>query len=752
MAEVAFGALEAAVCITEVVKLLYNYTHGVKDAKDDIRKLTQELFALKGALEHFHLHGQIGLEKSTQTQLHSMLQMTQESLNSIQARLGTPRSSTFGKFATTLSWPFKSREIQKHLDTIERAKTWFVMVILKDSSELTLAVYDEMKMVVQMIHQDMIDKQTREMMQETDDLLAWLGPVHVDEMLEKATRNKIPGTGRWILNDMLADWIECPDVDQPLIWVTGKSGSGKTVLFSTIIDELQRRYSQKSSTNVNFGYHCCSLDDAASQQVSNIFGSILAKAGHARPEILQHIAPYKRTSTSLVPQNSLSIAEVLEIMAYVLDSCDRFYVLVDALNETPHEEELVKALLQLCEQHSKIRILVTCTREPLTSSPAIKERVMDIDFVNNDIESYVLHRLATESCFRVLSPKIHTEIQQKIIAGADGMFRWAKLCMDRLSVLRTGRDVRGALQNLPTTLNDSYVAIFGRILDHDREIAREALMWLCFSLRPLTLDELAEAVVLRESDVNINDDCRLTRPILIIDICRDLVVRSDNFVTLAHDSIRTFLTSQYIRGTPVAFFALDPAVAHARILRKCLCYLNLGELASGPVEEVAAFFDRVQSYPLVSYAATYWPIHSEHCALTPEDETLILSFFDTKKLPNGSSFDSWVQLLLETQHMEVIKNTQPLYYAASFNMLSVLKILLRPSLRTDLNRPGGRFGSSPLFVAIWRGNMEAAKLLLEAGADSSLVDKPSLMTGQQLAHSLQLTDLLQMMEELPKQA
>lgn len=190
---------------------------------------------------------------------------------------------------------------------------------------------------------------------------------------------------------------------------------------STIIGELRQRYSSKSSANVIIGYHCCSLDDAASQQVSNIFGSILAKAGTARPDILQHIAPFKRSSTSLVPQNNLTVSEVAEIMAFILDSCDRFYLLVDALNETPHEEELVKALLQLCAQHSKIRILVTCTREPLVSSPAIKERVMDVDFVNNDIEAYVLHRLATESCFRVLSPKIHSEIQQKIISGADGM-------------------------------------------------------------------------------------------------------------------------------------------------------------------------------------------------------------------------------------------------------------------------------------------------------------------------------------------
>lgn len=222
MADVVFGAVEVAVCITEVVKLLYNYINGVKDAKDDIRKLTQELFALKGALEHFSLHDEMGIDKTMQPQVDNMLQMTQETLDSIQSRLGKPRLSAFGNATQSFSWPFKSREIQKHLNTIERAKTWFVMVILKDSSEITLAVYNEMKVLVQILHQQSIDKQTNKMIRETDDLLAWLAPVNVDEMLDKATQNKIPGTGRWVLDDALSDWLQSPDVKKPLIWIIGK--------------------------------------------------------------------------------------------------------------------------------------------------------------------------------------------------------------------------------------------------------------------------------------------------------------------------------------------------------------------------------------------------------------------------------------------------------------------------------------------------------------------------------------------------
>ncbi|KAK7432604.1 hypothetical protein QQZ08_000812 [Neonectria magnoliae] len=746
MAEAAFGAIEIAVVITEVVKLLYTYINEVKDARDDVRKLTQELFALKGALEHFDIHREAEIDKAIQLQVDSMLEMTRETLNSIQNRLGKPRTTTFGKAAESLSWPFRNREIQKHLDTIERAKAWFVMVILKDSSETTLAVYDEVKALVQIIHKDMVEKETTKMLQETNDLLTWLAPVDVEEMLSEATQNKVAGTGQWILDKTFFQWLEFPYVKQPMFWITGKSGSGKTVLFSTIKDEVQTICSTDLSVNSNFGYHCCSLGDAASQEIPNVFGSILAKAGSSKPEILEHIAPYKRSGNWLVPHNNLTFSQINEIMAHILKSFDRFYILIDALNETPHEQELVQALLHLCEQHPQIRVLVTCSREPLVRSPAIRERDMNTGAVDSDIEAYVLHRLAKDPCFYVLSVNIRTEIQRKLVSEADGMFRWAKLCMDRLSGLRTGRDVRDALQDMPTTLNDTYVGILGRIQERDREIAREALLWLCFSLRPLTLDELAEAVVLRESDTYIDDDCRLTNPIMIVDICRDLVVRNPPFMTLAHDSIRTFLTSAHIRSTPAAFFALDAASAHSRILRKSLCYLRLDAFASGPISGIEAFNQRFDLYPLNSYVAAYWPIHTERYELTSYDESLILAFFDTKKLQNGSSFDSWVQMLLHTQYLEPIRLTQPLYYAASFNMLSVIRLLLRPELGVDLNHPGGRFGSPPLFVAIWRGNIEAAKLLLEAGADPNYPDANNFETSQDLAQRFQMTEILQAIE------
>lgn len=252
----------------------------------------------------------------------------------------------------------------------------------------------------------------------------------------------------------------------------------------------------------------------------------------------------------------------------------------------------------------------------------------------------------------------------------------------------------------------------------------------------------------RETDTDMDDDCRLVNPVALLDVCRHLVVRSGEFVMLAHDSIRSFLTSVQIRGSAAGFFALDATSAHANILRKSLAYLSLTAFSSGPVTARSEYRARLRAHPLARYAAVSWPTHSEHASpLSTDDEGRILAFFAAKaQHPRGGRFDAWVQLLLETTDLGPVRNTQPLYYAASFNMLAVLRLLLRPGSDVDLNRGGGRFHSPPLFVAVWRRNYEAARLLVEAGANPDVEDT-SGMTARELAERRSVGDLILAMDE-----
>lgn len=221
---VALTVIEVVLAIGGVVKGLYDYTSSVKDAKDDIRKLAQELFALKGALEHFDLHEKNDLDDAMQSQVRDMLLMTKETLDSIHKRLEQPKSG-IRKVTKSLAWPFRSAEIEKHLGSIERAKTWFIMVILKDSSDITLAVFDEMKKLNGVVHELVLGQRTTTMLKETEELLAWLSPFNSEELLVQAVHNKSPGTGQWIFDAQFAQWLDPNECKRPFTWITGKCES-----------------------------------------------------------------------------------------------------------------------------------------------------------------------------------------------------------------------------------------------------------------------------------------------------------------------------------------------------------------------------------------------------------------------------------------------------------------------------------------------------------------------------------------------
>ena len=73
-------------------------------------------------------------------------------------------------------------------------------------------------------------------------------------------------------------------------------------------------------------------------------------------------------------------------------------------------------------------------------------------------------------------------------------FRWVALQLEVLRDCRSPHHVMKQLAQLPKDLNETYDRILGRIQEQDREDAVKLFQWLAFSICPLTLSELAEAI------------------------------------------------------------------------------------------------------------------------------------------------------------------------------------------------------------------------------------------------------------------
>ena len=304
---------------------------------------------------------------------------------------------------------------------------------------------------------------------------------------------------------------------------------------------------------------------------------------------------------------------------------------------------------------------------------------------------------------------------------------------------KTAKDIRVALHNIPSTLEQTYRNILARIPKGDFKIAKHALLWLSFSLNPLTFKELCEAAIIDKEHVLIDDDVRFLHPEALLEICSSLISidRVTLRVTLAHSSVRAYLTSQEIRVSDVREFYLDEKSAIADISIRCLNYLRMPVFRSGYSDSI---FDRYNKWPMLHHIAETLFHYLSHVTLDEPIRSMLLRFFDTHTEPRGGSFGAWVQAFTPWITCDNIESSTPLYYAARYGLLPIARMIFDVEGTKDLEVPGGVYGCTPLHVAAWAGRTEMVKELLSVGANAQETNEDGV-SGLQWAVKYGLFDI-----------
>lgn len=85
--------------------------------------------------------------------------------------------------------------------------------------------------------------------------------------------------------------------------------------------------------------------------------------------------------------------------------------------------------------------------------------------------------------------------------------------MDALKPLGRPKAIRNALKSLPKTLDESYDRILMAIQsEEEKELIRRTFQFIIFSIRPMTMEEIAEAVVVEDSSTALDPDDRFHTP------------------------------------------------------------------------------------------------------------------------------------------------------------------------------------------------------------------------------------------------
>jgi ankyrin repeat protein len=300
-------------------------------------------------------------------------------------------------------------------------------------------------------------------------------------------------------------------------------------------------------------------------------------------------------------------------------------------------------------------------------------------------------------------------------------FRWV-FC--QLEVLRHcfPANLRHTLEELPKSLDETYKRILGEINNANREHAYRLLQCLTVALRPLRVEELAEALAFDLTAGGIpklNADWRWEdKEEAVLSACSSLVSVIINggsrIVQFSHFSVKEFLISNRLASCmeEASQFHIPIEPSHAILAQACLgVFLCLDDRSDK---------DSVNKIPLYRYVAKYWVKHVQVGNVESQIKDTMDYFFDM----DNPHFSAWARI--EHQHdllrfsvgdkpASVPRPAAPLYFAAwrGFHGL-VERLIVKHS--HHVNQFGGYYGT-PLHAAVFGGHTEVSRLLFTHGAD-----------------------------------
>ncbi|BCR94675.1 uncharacterized protein AKAW2_11721S [Aspergillus luchuensis] len=429
-------------------------------------------------------------------------------------------------------------------------------------------------------------------------ILEWLSQYDFSKAQNDTQYHRSPGTGDWLLNSKeYVRWKDCPG---SILWLHGVAGCGKSVMCSTIIEDIQRVCIDGSNTR--FAYWYFQFNDPSSQRVENMLRTIIRQL-HSTPldEPIRNLWSDYGTKGSN-PSNT-RLQETLEIL--LAANKGRIFLILDALDECPEavnrkERSLLLPLLTgLQKKYSdKIHIFVTSRPEPDIVDHLVECTALDIEEnQGSDISAFVKDRVEALDDRR--APKeVKAQIIQELLQDEKRRFRWADLQLKRLEECRNKSQIIEALRTMPQTLHDIYLSVIERVNMKPSDViyAKTILTWLCFSVRPLTLTEVAAA-----AGLEVPED--------VIKICTTSFVtfrRSDNEIRLAHFSVKELLVGSANTGQ---WYQLSTLHGHAMLAEHSLRLL-LQKTRRLSIQEV-------KQEALLNYAACNWHEHFKASAVTP---------------------------------------------------------------------------------------------------------------------------------------
>lgn len=587
-------------------------------------------------------------------------------------------------------------------------------------------------------------------------------------------------TCEWIFaHPEFQSWDSASSSSRPgLLWIHGPAGYGKTVLCARIIEHFQQG---EGATPVSH-YFFSSESESRSDPFAVVRAWIYQLASSD-----QRAFDLARDSWDSIQGRSISPSATKELFKSIANNIPNCIFIVDGLDECAGKDskggsspgELLLALFVYLEEvlppHSR---LVIVSRDDhniqhgIYSSGNIASpwQVFDCRIQPDDVKPDA-KRFAHAICNKNLDNKpeaFRDDIANQMVERFEAMFLGIRMVKDDLRRGKSERQLQKSIQRLPAELSKLYDSKWRLIMgleEPDRSRALSILRWATYAMRPLTVVEMTEALLVADDECEgLSED---ERPDAIdehyvkseiVELCQSLVELrgtdselSSRTIHLTHFSVKEYILchQHFPPGQFIDQKLHDTSQAYQHNL---LAATSLRYLQIDSVWPTSNGSDATDPRDFLRYAAECW---TQHVREDIDNTSLVVervNYFFGRSCRTWERWRKYVDGMPKEegrfQYQENIPNPSRMFHAGVLGLMATLVHLVeglgtnvdetdvsgRTALHAasshgwvagvkyllgkgaDVNNPHSQ-GGYPLHQAALEGELDVLKMLLEAGAD-----------------------------------
>ena len=303
-------------------------------------------------------------------------------------------------------------------------------------------------------------------------------------------------TCQWILEHRsYRMWYE----DQRgLLWIKGKPGAGKSTVLKYAFEAAKQN--NEGSILASFFFH--GRGSLIQKTPLGLFRSLLHQILQQVPDLLTEFASLYRQRCNTEGQNGQKWdwreRDLQKFFNLHVNETARTFPMrlyIDALDECGQDPAI--SLMEYFRRFAgSVAICFACRHYPIIS---LEEAGIEISVERQnapDINAYITNKMR----HAIRNEKFASSIRHEIMERSAGNFQWVTLVTPRvIQSYRNGKSLTAIctlIRRLPPELATLYEEMIGRTEPDDMAQTLHLFQWICFAFRPLTLQELRDAIAL----------------------------------------------------------------------------------------------------------------------------------------------------------------------------------------------------------------------------------------------------------------